>query len=132
MSQENVELARRAVDVFSRSGEPAWELYAADLEFTPRGDFGAAEAVHGHDGLARALAGFREVWGDGMKAEVLEVLGSGDVLVVVLRFHLRGARSGVALDVDESWAMWVRDGKISRVEQYGTTPEALKAAGLAE
>ena len=132
MSQENVDLARRAVAALSESGEPAWDLYTPDLVFRTRGDLSTPETFHGHDGLARALAGFREVWGEDIKAEVIDVLGSGGACVAVLRFALRGVQSGVDLEVDESWAMWVVDGKISRIEQYGTTGEALKAVGLEE
>jgi ketosteroid isomerase-like protein len=132
MSQENVEIASRAIAALSELGEPAWDLYAPDLVFRTRGDFGDAQTFHGHDGLARALDGFREVWGDDIKADLLEVLGSGDACVVVLRFRLRGVQSGVDIEVDESWAMWLVDGRISRMEQYGATPEALKAVGLVE
>jgi ketosteroid isomerase-like protein len=132
MSQENVEIASRAIAALSETGEPAWDLYTPDLVFTTRGDLGKAETFHGHDGLARALDGFREVWGNDIKAEVLEVRGSGDACVAILRFRLRGMQSGVDVEVDESWAMWVVEGKIGRMEQYGTTREALKAVGLAE
>ena len=132
MSQENVEIVRGAAEIFTETGTVAWDLYAPDVVFKSRGDFGTGETFHGHEGLRRALAGFREVWGNGIRATVLEVLGSGDALVVVLRFQLRGVQSGIELDVDESWAMWTHDGKIRRMEQYGTTPEALKAVGLEE
>jgi ketosteroid isomerase-like protein len=132
VSQENVDLVHRAVEIFNETGSPAWDLYADDVVFRSRGDLTTAETFHGHDGLRHAQAGFREVWGDRIKAEVVEILGSSDALVVVLRFQLRGAQSGVEIAVDESWAMWIRDGKITRVEQYGYTPQALKAVGLEE
>jgi hypothetical protein len=77
-----------------------------------------------------SLAGFREVWGDDIKADVVEVLGEGDACVAVLRFQLRGVQSGIEVAVAESWAMWVVDGRIGRMEQYGTTAEALEAVGL--
>jgi hypothetical protein len=36
----------------------------------------------------------------------------------------------VELEVDEGWATWLRNGKITRIEQHGTKQEALEAAGL--
>ena len=38
MSQENVEIVRRALDRFSGTGEPVWDLYDADLVWTTRPD----------------------------------------------------------------------------------------------
>jgi ketosteroid isomerase-like protein len=49
----------------------------------------------------------------------------------VIRWHLRG-RSGVELDEVEGWVTCIRDGKITRIEQYGSKVEALEAAGLRE
>jgi ketosteroid isomerase-like protein len=39
---------------------------------------------------------------------------------------------GVELEVVEGWATWIRDGKITRIEQYASKAEALEAAGLRE
>jgi hypothetical protein len=46
-------------------------------------------------------------------------------------FQLCG-HSGVELEVDQAWAYWMREGKIRRIEQYGSKREALDAAGLSE
>jgi hypothetical protein len=70
------------------------------------------------------------VW-ESIETEVREFIGSGDVLVALLHFHLRG-HSGVELEVDQAWVYWMRGGKIRRIEQYGSKQEALEAAGLAE
>ena len=66
-----------------------------------------------------------------LHGEILEVVDSGEVVVSVIRWHLRG-RSGVELDEVEGWVTWIRDGKINRIEQYGSRAEALEAAGLQE
>ena len=72
----------------------------------------------------------RQVWAE-LHGEILEVVDSGEVVVSVIRWHLRG-RSGVELDEVEGWVTWIRDGKITRIEQYGSRTEALEAAGLRE
>ena len=33
---------------------------------------------------------------------------------------------------EESWAVWFRETKMSRIEQYGTKQETVKATGPAE
>jgi hypothetical protein len=40
------------------------------------------------------------------------------------------AQSGVQLEAVEGWVTWIRDGRISRIEQHPGKQEALKAAGL--
>jgi hypothetical protein len=57
-------------------------------------------------------------------------LGLSDANAVVIRAHVRGAQSGIELAVEETWATWVRDGEIARIEQYGAREDALRAAGL--
>lgn len=46
--------------------------------------------------------------------------------------YVRAAASGVPLEVKESWAVWLRDGRFVRIEQYGERTDALEAAGLSE
>jgi len=53
-----------------------------------------------------------------------------DANAVVIRAHVRVAQSGIELAVEETWATWVRDGEIARIEQYGAREDALRAAGL--
>jgi len=128
MSDSNAELVRRALDRFNESGAPAWDLYAPDLIFTTRGDLERTSSFHGHEGFAQALERFHEVWGP-IRFEVVEIVGN-DPLVAMLRIDLQGRESGVPVSVDEAWSVWFRDGKMSRIEQHATKPEALEAAGL--
>jgi ketosteroid isomerase-like protein len=72
----------------------------------------------------------REVWAD-LRGEISEVIEADDAVVSVIRWRVRG-HSGVELEVVEGWATWIRDGKITRIEQHGSKEEALEAAGLTE
>jgi ketosteroid isomerase-like protein len=130
MSQENVEVVRRAINHLNETGEPEWSLYASDLVWTTRADGPAANTYRGLDGLGRGSASMRDVWTE-VKAEILELVEAGDAIISVLRWSLR-ARSGVELEVEEAWVTWCRVGKIARIEQHGTKAEALKAVGLSE
>jgi ketosteroid isomerase-like protein len=114
MSQENVGVLRRA------------------NEFLERGEVDSPNYMtyKGLDGLRRSLASVGEAW-DSISVELREVIEQDEVIVALLHFRLLG-HSGVELEVDQGWAYWMRDGKIHRVEQYGTKQEALEAAGLRE
>ena len=47
-----------------------------------------------------------------------------------MRFQVRGVASGAELEVDEGWAIWMRDGRFVRIEQHGSRERALESAGL--
>jgi ketosteroid isomerase-like protein len=72
----------------------------------------------------------RQVWAE-LQGEIVETIEAGDVVVSVIRWDLR-SQSGVALDEIEGWVTWIRDGKITRIEQHADKAEALQAAGLRE
>ncbi len=130
MSQENVEIVRRAVNHLNETGEPNWDLYDPELIWTMRPDGPAHITRHGLKGLREGVESLRGVWNQ-MLLEIVEVIESGDTVVVVLHEHLR-ANSGVELEVTEGWANWIRNGRLVRIEQYGSKEEALEAAGLSE
>ena len=126
MSQENVELVRRAIEYFGETERVAVECYDPEIEFTTRSD-GPLPRV---DGLRRSVEDFREAWASTtFKAD--EFIPKNDAVVVPLLFHLR-AQSGVELDIEEAWVYWVRNGKIWRMEQHASKEEALEAAGPSE
>ena len=130
MSQENVEIVRRAIEYFGETGDVASEYHDPKVEFTTRPDGPEQTTFHGVEGLRRSVESFREVWSS-TTFEAQEFIPTGEGAVVLVLWHLR-AQSGVELDVEEAWAYWVRNGRIRRIEQYGTKREALEAAGLPE
>ena len=127
MSQENVEVLRRANEFLER-GEVCPDCYDPEIEYTTQPDSPNYTTYKGLDGLRRSLASVGEAW-DGIRVELRDVIEQDDVIVALLHFRLRG-HSGVELEVDQGWAYWMRDGKIRRLKQYGTKREALEAAGL--
>jgi hypothetical protein len=40
-------------------------------------------------------------------------------------------QSGVELEAVEGWVTWIREGRLTRIEQHPGKQEALEAAGLA-
>jgi ketosteroid isomerase-like protein len=128
--EENIAIVRQAIRHLNETGEPDWDLYDAELVWTSRPDGPAHITYRGLDGLRRGVASMRGVWAE-FKAEIEEITASEDRVVSVLRWHLR-AQSGVELEEVEGWASWLRDGKITRIEQHGSKREALEATGLRE
>jgi ketosteroid isomerase-like protein len=131
MSEENVAIVRRVTDYVNEHGEAGpLELYDAEVMFTTRGDVGGPETFTGHRGMADAVAMFGQVWAK-TAAHIIELIEDDDVVVAVFRFELV-SQTGVELEVEEGWAYWLRDGKITRIEQHGSRQEAFEAAGLSE
>lgn len=131
MSEENVAIVRRVIDYVNETGEAGpLELYDAAVTFTTRGDLGGPETFTGHRGMVDAVARFGEVWAK-TAAHIIELIEDEDVVVAVVRFELL-SKTGVELDVEEAWAYWLRDGKLTRIEQHGSRGKALEAAGLSE
>ncbi len=83
MSQEGVEIVRRAISHLNETGEPDWDLYDPDLVWTTRADGPAHNTYQGIDGLRRGTASLREVWAE-LHVEILEMIDGGDTVVSVL------------------------------------------------
>jgi ketosteroid isomerase-like protein len=130
MSEEDVEVIRRAIEHLSETGELAPECYDPRVEYTTQPDAPLRTTYQGLCGLQQSLESLSEVW-ESMKIEPREFIQTDDAIVVLMRFQLRG-HSGVELDAEQAWAYWMRNSKIRRMEQYGSKREALAAAGLSE
>jgi ketosteroid isomerase-like protein len=135
MSQENVEIVKRAWDAFNRGDPDAWvDEYAADDI-----DFRAAEGARDDHGPIKgkdAMRAFVQDWQDTFdefKGEPVELIDAGEDRVIgVIRISGRARLSGVETDLTYAELWTFRDGKIARGRQYWTRDEALEAAGLSE
>jgi ketosteroid isomerase-like protein len=136
MSQENVEVVRRALEAWQRDDLDAW-LSRLDpaVEWYP-----ALEGlVEGVGSAYRGMEGMRELWTayrNGLADFRVELQGLRDVgddrVVLLVHFWWRGPASGIELDSPAGLVMTVRGGKVIRSMDYLTHEEALKAAGLEE
>ena len=57
--------------------------------------------------------------------EFEDFIERGDWVIVPWTARLRGRGSGISVDVNETYAVQVRDGRIVRVEEYRKVDEAL-------
>jgi ketosteroid isomerase-like protein len=140
MSQENVEIVKRAMDAFNQSNvlvggsdRLPWLREFCDprleLDLSRRGV--DPEIYHGYDGLTRLGEQDSDAWQEA-RFEVEEIIDAGDS--VILYTHNTGlAKSGIKLSIRVGHVLTLNGGKIVRWQFFGEDRAAcLKAVGLAE
>jgi len=138
MSQENVELVRRAYELFNEGGPDAVVsagVWSPEIVF----DFSPSEipglgVYSGHD---EVRAFFADDWFGAFPFEEWEVVldkvfDHGDQVITISRQRGLGASSGAAAELEQGLIFTLRDGAVVRVELYGDPAQALKAVGLEE
>jgi len=133
MSEENIEIVRKSFDAIGRGDLDALlELYDSEIEFQPlTGTRVETGGYRGHEGVRRYFKEAAEVW-DEVRPVAGEVTAAGDEVIVFGHCSIRGKASEIETDSPCSWVVTVRDGKITRHRVFGTSDEALEAAGLSE
>ena len=130
MSQENVEIMRRAMAAFNaRDRDHALSMCDPEIElwspFEQKTYRGLDEMVQWTQDLAAAMEDFHMKGG--------RVLDAGrDRVVVLYRMVGRGAGSGVPVSRDLGAFWQLRNGKLLKGEIYLDQRDALEAAGLRE
>src|SRR4029453_5623327 len=106
MSQENVELVRRAHEAFNRVGltseltyRAAAEVLDPEIEWHDQRELPGATVHHGIEEVMRHLASAEESVHYG-SAHLLEILDAGSRVVAVYRIYARGRASGVPVERD--------------------------------
>ena len=142
MSQENVDLVARLLEMFARrEHEAVFEFYDPDIEWdaTNLGDgtisgLADLEGVdHGHDGVRAYWRRWLQAWAD-LEFEVHDVLDAGDDVVALIRNQRQwGRHSGIATDMPPYGLVFtIRDGKVVRWRGFPDERSALEAVGLRE
>jgi ketosteroid isomerase-like protein len=132
MSQENVEIYRRAVDATNRR-----DLDALLDDFDPEVEWHSALVGLGAE-VYRGEAGVRELFRDadenftGMVVEFAEVRDLGDRILALGRLRVRGHESGAEAEAPFNQLVDFKNGKIVRLRSFLDRQEALQAAGLSE
>ena len=128
MSQENVEIVRRAYEALN-AGHPDYSIFHPALIYHPRADERDPSAHVGRDAFERLLDGFLESFRD-LRFDVLKAIDAGDRVIASTMMHRRGAASGASVEDAYVNVYRLRDGLVVEGWEYRTEPEALKAAGL--
>jgi ketosteroid isomerase-like protein len=132
MSQENLEIARRAYESFT-VGNLSWlaEFQAPEIEIDLTRNVFNPQVIRGYEGIQRWLDELNEVWED-FRFEIEELIDAGDEVVAVVRLVGKGRGSGVPVDQRDIHVVKLRDGRAVHITVYRDRAEALEAVGLSE
>jgi ketosteroid isomerase-like protein len=131
MSQENVDLTRRAFKAFDdRDLDALLAILDDDVEAFPI-LAGMEGGYRGHDGIRRWWASLLGTFPD-FRAEVRELRDLGEVTLTVLRMRGHAAGSETPVDATAWQVSQFRQGKCIRWRVYTGEREALQAVGLSE
>jgi ketosteroid isomerase-like protein len=124
MARENIEVVREVIDAWNRRDLAAAQaLHDPQCELRPTQ---ATETLHGHEGHAATFRDWFESFEE-YRMEPEDFIVHGDRVLVPMRQHARGARSGLALEQRFYQLYTLRERKIVRFEEYSEEPEALEA-----
>ena len=132
MSQERVELARRAIDAFDRRDLDIWLAhFDPEVVWYAVADEPEPGPFRGHHGIMEMAARWLDLLSD-LRLEVEEYIDAGEYVVMPAR--VRGHTSGSDAEVigDEVFVNKYWNGKIVEVREYWTRAEAFEAVGLSE
>jgi ketosteroid isomerase-like protein len=133
VSQENVDLARGAFDLWLRGDFAACQaLCAPDVVIVQPPEVPDAKSYEGPNAMIAALEDWPKEWED-FKADLIEVIDVSDDIVITGTRHVgRGRSSGLEMDFLVYYVARLRDGKLARWEMYLRRDQALDAVGLSE
>jgi ketosteroid isomerase-like protein len=134
MSQENVEIVRRAYEGFAEHGVPDFAFLDPEVEWRgPREFPDLAEPHFGHEGVGRYFAKVNEAFDDYRVVPEEFIDAGGGQVLVFSREGGRGKGSGAEVQTHLTAHLWtIRDGKAVRMQSYWERSDALEAAGLRE
>src|SRR2546426_10356088 len=135
MSQENVEVVRRAYQAWNRGDlETAFEFLDRDVEVSVPPDLPEAGTYRGRDEVRRWVAGELLPILEEARADPEKFLDVGDLVIVFVRYFGRGKASGIEVRgaIVDAHVWTLRDGKVKRLQMYQGTEKALEAVGLSE
>jgi hypothetical protein len=133
MSQENVELHRRAVEAYNahdvenfiRFCDPSVEAHSV---FAAVG----GAVYHGHDGLRRFFRDARDAWGDEIRIEPEAYFDLGENTLLLQVLYGQGKQSGVEVTMPVAQVARWRDGLCVLFKGYGQREDALSDLGVGE
>jgi ketosteroid isomerase-like protein len=132
MSQENVEIVRRAIDAFiHRDLDAAVRHNDSEVEVDFSRSMGLEAGIYrGHEDVRAFWSLFLDAF-DRISVSVDEFIECGEHVVVPNRTCFRG-RGGIEVEAHSAYVVTFRNGRIIVWRLFQTRAEALKAAGLAE
>jgi ketosteroid isomerase-like protein len=143
MSRENVEVVRSMFEPFDGVNlaaidwsaevirEALGRAYSPEIELTTLDialGLDISKSYRGLDGLVEYLGAWLEPFSE-YHVENLDYVDAGECVLIPSQQWGIGTQSGARVELELTTLYEVRDGRVTRVHQYDTLDEALKAAG---
>jgi ketosteroid isomerase-like protein len=135
VSSANVDVVRSSFEAFGRGDfDQAFAAFDPEARWRTADDEPDCQTYVGLPALRRFVAHLAEPWTDrfGPAVRFEDFIDCGDWVVAPWSARLHGHGSGIEMDVWETYAVLVEDGRIKRVEEYRTVEQALEAVGPPE
>jgi ketosteroid isomerase-like protein len=131
MSEENLEIVRRAFAVVTIPGDPEPMIAASGPAFGMHLTGVSGEPVHyaGVGGIREFFRDVAESW-ETFRFEAIDIRDLGDRVLVLGEVRGRGRVSGVEVADRWGWIIDLRDGRAASLRGFLDECEALEAAGL--
>ena len=133
MSQENVELHRRAVQAFNTRDVENFIPFC-DQSIEAHSVFAAVGGAvyHGHDGLRRFFRDARDAWGDEIRIEPEAYFDLGESTLAFYVLHGHGRQSGAEVTMPVAQEVRWRGGLGVYFKAYADREDALRDLCLSE
>jgi ketosteroid isomerase-like protein len=132
MSEENVEVVRRAIDAYNRGDLDGFlEYWTPDAVVDWSNSRGLDARVHQGQGEIHAFVRrFRDAF-ENVRIELVdEPFEVKDGLLMAENVTYMRGREGIEVQARSAWLITCRDGKQTSLTLYQTKQDALEAAGL--
>jgi ketosteroid isomerase-like protein len=130
MSQENVEVLRAMYAALNEGDAERALAYMhpeAELHTDPADP--TSDSYYGLGEFQRGIALWQQEWRS-MRYEIAKTTQGSDRVLMTIRLHGIGKRSGAEIDREIFHVWTIRDAKAQRCEVYSDRSQAIKAAGL--
>jgi ketosteroid isomerase-like protein len=132
VSQENVDVVRRATDALNRGDLDAWmaetdpevEWYVLSHDPNPG-------PYRGYHEVLTMVSGWQEAFAD-FRADAQEYIDAGEYVIVPTRMRGRPRASDAEVALDEVYVSKIHEGHVVEVREYATRAQAFDALGLDE
>jgi len=124
MSEENVEIVKRAADAFNGRDLETWAtFFDPAFEFVDHMGAVAEESGSSFEAIRRQAEGWLETFPD-FRAETTDLVDAGDRVITVTHWQGTGAGSGLSYSQHAAEIVTIRDGKFVYWEMGFESKEA--------
>jgi ketosteroid isomerase-like protein len=131
MSEENVEIVRRAYAEFERGNFWVPEFFDPSIRIKWLDAVGTESETVGLQAMSDFMRNFLEVH-ENLTLTAERIIDAGDEVVVFSAWRGSGKASGVPTEWRHASMVTLREGRVISIIGYADPAEALEAAGLSE